>query len=328
MPHRFLPKNARRVAIVGLAKNVGKTTALNALLEGLATGGATVGLMSVGVDGEAFDAIGGHAKPPVSVARGTLVCTSEASLRYVETPHDVLMTTRIRSTLGEVLVVRTNRPGDVVLSGVRHRGDVKVLTEKLFGLGVTQVVIDGAFDRIAAASPEASDAVIAATGMEVAETVGEVVDLTAAWVRRLHTPRWQGSEPLEQLCVRRGNGWEECTKTLIEAPLLGPPGSAIFAPGLVSDAGLHNAARSLVEGGTLICADATRVLASRRALEAFGRARKLRVLVPLTVAVVCANPSSVSGRRAGASELVSALGHALPSVPVVDVVSGAESLPC
>ena len=328
MPHRFLSENTRRVAIVGLAKNVGKTTALNALLDGLARLGTTVGLMSVGVDGEAFDAIGGHAKPPVSIARDTLVCTSESSLRQFETAHDVLATTRIRSTLGELLIVRANRPGDVVLSGVRHRSDVKALTERLFDLGAERVIIDGAFDRIAAASPESADAVIVAVGMEIGATVEEVVEVTAAWIQRMHTRRWDGQKPMPNLCADRGHGWEAAEGSLVLAPLDGEPANALFAPGLVSDAALTHAAQSLADGGTLICEDPTRILASRRAITSFCRRRHLRVRASVSVAVVCANPRSVAGRSVPSRALVDALGDALPTVPIVDVVSGVESLPC
>lgn len=328
MPHRFLTADDRRVAIVGMTKNVGKTSALNALLEGLDASGSTVGLLSVGVDGEAIDAIGGHAKPPVTVHPEMLVCTSDASLRQFDATHDVLASTRIRSTLGEVMVARARQTGDVVLSGVRHRRDVRDLTEKLFDLGVSRVIIDGAFDRVAAASPEASDAVITVTGMEVGATIDEVVDRTSAWIRRLCTPAWAGVAPPAGLALDRGAGWESARGALVLGPIDGPPAQVVFAPGLISDASLANARRCLAPGGTLVCEDATRILAERSPLERFVRDHHLRVRRPIRVVAVCANPTSVSGARVDPSALVRALASALGTVPVIDVRSGEEVLPC
>lgn len=328
MPHRFLPKNLRRVAIVGLAKNVGKTTALNALLDGLATEGERVGLMSVGVDGETFDAIGGHAKPPVSVARDTLICTSDSSLRQCETSYEVISTTGIRSTLGEVLVVRATRAGEVILSGVRHRKDVKALTQRLIELGAERVVIDGAFDRVAAASPEAADAIIGVVGLEIGDTIEEVVDRSAAWVARLQIAAWEGPAPNRGLCAWREGEWQDTDGSLVLAPFGGEPVEAVYAPGLISDASLKHAAGSLTEGGTLIAEDSTRIMATRRGLSLFLRSRELRVRIPVRLAAVCANPRAVSGRSVLSGELVAALGRAISKVPILDVVSGAESMPC
>lgn len=328
MPHRFLSDSDRRVAIVGMTKNVGKTSALNALLDGLAAHGTVIGLLSVGVDGEAIDAIGGHAKPPVEVHPNMLVCTSDASLRQFDATHDVVATTRIRSALGEVLIAQVKRPGDVVLSGVRHRRDVRELTARLVELGASRVIIDGAFDRIAAASPEASDAVIAVTGMEIGATIAEVVERTSEWVRRLRTPVWTGDPPPPAFSAERGDGWVPVGGALVLGPIAGDPARTLYAPGLVSDASLTHARQSLRPGGTLICEDPTRILASRVPYERFLRDFRVYVRVPVQLRAVCANPTTVAGVRVESGALVRALASALDNVPVIDVLSGEEQLPC
>jgi hypothetical protein len=58
------------VTIVGLAKNAGKTTVVNHLLERL---DGRIGLASLGLDGEARDQLTGLAKPRIAPPAGALV---------------------------------------------------------------------------------------------------------------------------------------------------------------------------------------------------------------------------------------------------------------
>ena len=61
------------VTIVGLAKNAGKTTVVNHLLERL---DGRIGLASLGLDGEARDQLTGLAKPRIAPPAGALVLTT------------------------------------------------------------------------------------------------------------------------------------------------------------------------------------------------------------------------------------------------------------
>src|SRR5690554_2852378 len=79
----------RRLAVVGVAKNCGKTTTLNALIEKHRD--RPVGLVSVGIDGEQSDVLLGTEKPAIVVEEGHWVVSAEqalsrstAPLEYVE----------------------------------------------------------------------------------------------------------------------------------------------------------------------------------------------------------------------------------------------------
>ncbi|MFT6398334.1 MAG: hypothetical protein ACJAYU_003092 [Bradymonadia bacterium] len=284
--------------------------------------------MSVGVDGETFDALGGHTKPPVRVSADTVVCTSESALRRFETSYDVLASTKIRSSLGEVLICRVHRAGDVVLSGVRHRADVKVLTSALLQHSVDRVIIDGAFDRMAAASPQSADAVIVSTGMAIGEDVDSVAQISARWVHRFQSKRWDGSPPPAALSAMREDHWSEQGGALVAGEIEGTACQAIFAPGLISDSALRNASRSLIAGGTLICSDATTLMASDRSLRIFLRDRSLRVRDSIRIAALTVNPTHVDGRVVSSQSLVDAVSSLLPTLPVLDVRTGFEAGPC
>ena len=63
-------------AVVGMAKNCGKTVVLNHILSGL-HGKTRLAVTSIGVDGEKTDAITATAKPEIMLGEGMLFATSE-----------------------------------------------------------------------------------------------------------------------------------------------------------------------------------------------------------------------------------------------------------
>ncbi len=72
----------RRLAVVGLAKNTGKTVALTTVLRELEAAGHVVGVTSIGNDGETHDAIDARIdKPAIRLAAGSLVATTDLLLR-------------------------------------------------------------------------------------------------------------------------------------------------------------------------------------------------------------------------------------------------------
>src|SRR5262249_22255787 len=75
----LLDAGARGSAFLGLAKNVGKPTALVATLASLHRRGIAVGATSAGRDGEAFDAITGEPKPRFRIWRGQFVASATST---------------------------------------------------------------------------------------------------------------------------------------------------------------------------------------------------------------------------------------------------------
>ena len=109
---------ARRVALIGLAKNTGKTVALTTLLDELEQQGRTVGVTSVGRDGEEHDVIDARIeKPRVALAAGSLLATTDELLRASGLPYELLSETEARTPLGRVLVVRLQGAGIVEVAG-------------------------------------------------------------------------------------------------------------------------------------------------------------------------------------------------------------------
>lgn len=159
------------LSIVGTAKNVGKTTTLNWLIERLAPAGH-LGLTSVGRDGEDLDAVTDLPKPRIRPPVGTLLATAEASARRATAPLVRVAETAVHTGLGPVGIYRVAGRGAVEIAGpVTVEGAVAV-REALLGAGAVRVLVDGAIDRRASASPRLAEGVLLATGLAMAASGG------------------------------------------------------------------------------------------------------------------------------------------------------------
>lgn len=327
---KFVPESARTLAFTGLAKNVGKTTALVDLLDDLEDDGLVAGLLSVGIDGEQTDRVSGAPKPRIDVGAGVLVATTDSALKHGTAAADVLVATGIRSPLGEVMLARVRRPGRVLLAGVRHAADVRRLRDLLCAHGAARVLVDGAFDRLAACAPETSDATVLAVGMAAASTVDELVRRAAQATRTLRLPvAPAGLRPpsalAEQVAVFRYGAWQGAGRAslLAGAAFDAADAEAVFVPGLVSDTVLAGLSASLPPGAALVARDATRVLAAPAAFRRFASRRPVYVLEPVHLAVVTVNPTRRDGSLVPVRPLIDALAAALSDLPIADVRSGA-----
>ena len=184
-----LTANAPRLALVGLAKNTGKTVTLNALLGELATARTPVGVTSVGRDGERNDVIDFRIeKPLVRLAAGDLVATTDTLLAASGVPHELLEHTGVRTPMGEVLLARLNGAGTVEIAGPSAALDTRAVADSMLAQGAERVVIDGAIDRRAASSPEVSDGLVMSTGAILSEDPDEVLARTVEAVALVRLP--------------------------------------------------------------------------------------------------------------------------------------------
>ncbi|HEU4962694.1 MAG TPA: hypothetical protein VFV52_02400 [Bacilli bacterium] len=180
--------NARRVALVGIAKHAGKTTAMNDLIESATHAGRRLGVLSIGVDGERQDAIMGVSKPEVYAPVGTLVASAGDVLNEGSAVLTVLERTGISSALGDVYLAEVTVAGTVLLAGIRYGKQVAQVLRRMEALGAELCLVDGAFERMMAADPELTDGVVLATGAVVGKSVEEVARQTAFFVQRFSLP--------------------------------------------------------------------------------------------------------------------------------------------
>ena len=175
----------RSLAVVGLVKNAGKTTVVNALMANCAQ---RFGLTSLGLDGERTDHLTGLAKPSIAPPKGTLVATTRGSLERSRYAMETLEELPFHTPLGRVLIGEAKGDGAIEVSGPTTLAELRVTVERLQALGADQVIVDGAINRIGSASPRVSDGVVVATGGMVGDTLDDVLETTNGAIDLLTLP--------------------------------------------------------------------------------------------------------------------------------------------
>lgn len=338
---------ARRVAVVGLAKNTGKTETLGAILRELEERGRTVGVTSVGRDGEARDAIDARIeKPRVRLWAGSLVATTDALLRASAIPHELLEDTGIRTPLGRVLVARLAAEGAVEVAGPSVARDVRVVADAMLAAGAEQVLVDGAIDRRAASSPAVCDGLVMSTGAVLSEELEQVVAQTRDAVQLALLPESRDERARALAAARPGESLLVMSSGA--APVALPSRFALTATSLELASLLreHPEASCLVVRGALtepllyallgaargrelelVVADSTKVFLGERGPAWYRRqGLALSVLAPIRLCALTVNPVAPRSHGFDSSLLRAGLEAAVLGVPVLDVRDPAYGL--
>jgi len=335
---------ARTVAVIGLVKNAGKTTVVNALMDNVPL---RFGLTSLGLDGERTDHLTGLDKPRIMPPRGTLIATTIGSLDRSQYTMEQLERLPFHTALGAVLIGRAAGDRTVEISGPTTLSEVRVTVDHLRAHGAQMVLVDGAINRLGSASPRVSDAVIMATGGLVGDGLEETVEITTAALEMLTLPvvdeKTRALMAPETLSSARaiavdGRGHRtaldlrtvvgEGVRVAREVERL--EARMVFVAGALTQEFADDFARVLPprRAVTLVVRDAT-VLIMSPATVARLRRRDIdvRVLTPLRVLAVTANPYRLPqpyNPRVFFGAVADAVGD---RAPVFDVVHDLAKLP-
>lgn len=350
-----LTASRRRLALVGLAKNTGKTVALAALLRELQDRGRPVGVTSVGRDGEEHDVIDARIeKPSVHLAAGSLVATTDSLLRASGLPHELVEETGVRTPLGRVQVARLRGAGTVEVAGPSAATDVRAVSDAMLAHGAEQVLIDGAVDRRAASSPDVADGLIMSTGAVLSHEISEVVLQTSDAVDLVRLPSANdgsaSSHRLRELTVHvDGHDAREAsrpsmlvTEDLEAVPLppqfvltsdaeqiaqvldANPTARWLTVPGAVPDRFLrslvhpvHHRRRELI----VVVSDPTKVFLWKRGPEWYRRQGiHLQTLNDIQLETLTVNPIAPESHRFDSAQLRALLQEAIADVAIFDVL--------
>jgi len=330
---------AARVALVGLAKNTGKTVALGAILGELEARGETIGVTSIGRDGEATDAIDDAiAKPPIRLPAMALVATTDRLLERSDARAEVAVRTEHRTPLGRVVVARLLERGAVEVAGPVAAQDVGEVVETMRRLGAARVLVDGSIDRRAGASPRLADGVVMSTGAVLSADLDQLVRRTKIAAELMTLPAVADPQLHARAAALRTSALlldDESTPLesaivhdRVEAivPLLRRRADvlrAVVVRGALCEPLLEQVGR--VRRGVplaVIADDATRVFLGRGTC-ARHRARgvELAVLAPIPLLAVTTNPVAPLRHRFDPHELRARIAAELPGVPVLDVLA-------
>jgi len=340
-----LTAKTRRLALVGLAKNTGKTEALAALLRELEAKGRRVGVTSVGRDGEERDVIDSRIeKPRVLLPAGSLVATTDGLLRASGLPYELLEDTGVRTPVGRVLVARLEEAGAIEVAGPSVAMDVRAVSDAMLAHGAEQALIDGAIDRRASSSPDVADGLIISTGAVLDHDIDEVVLQTRDAVELVRLPSVDedadAGTRLRELAERGesvlvGEDLEPCAlppRFLLTADseqaaqLLdeNPTARWLIVAGALPERflrGLLHPVRKRRRELVVVVADPTKVFLWKRGPDWYQRQGVvLRTLERIALEAITVNPVAPQSHRFDSAQLRALLAAAIADVPILDVL--------
>ena len=329
-----------RLSVIGLSKNAGKTVTLNHLIRAAAAQKLTLGLVSTGRDGEQEDAVTELPKPRIWAPTGTWVATAKGALEACTARIDIFRELPVSTPFGPVIIGRVARAGEVLLIGPGSVKKVAELLGALESMGARFCMVDGSFDRIAAAAPTVTGRVVLAAGAAYSTSMGETVAQVRHVLDVFDTP---AVLPAIQATVEKAVQIAPvCVVTLagaiyeVKVPsALGNPeliadalaaqqanGAYLVLNGALSDRLVMTLLRRRINQAHLVVNDPTHVLVERnlwRRWRRFGGQVFARRRVELLA--VTTNPYSPVGQPYDASEFFEAV-RAIAGRPVFDLEYG------
>lgn len=353
LAHIVAQADIQRLALIGLSKNVGKTTTTNYLLTTLLEEhhyrADELALTSLGLDGEAIDALTGLPKPRYIPQQGLLVATAVELLRQAESEGieaESLLQLPGRTALGPVVIVRIRRPGQLTIAGPTLLKEIRFALEQLSQFGARLSIVDGAINRLGAAAPGVTEACILCTGTSAGAPPELVARRAANVLARLTIPvsRWSNAYknnfPSARLLAFAPSGIDAAEEYLLDTiepsdeaawiveQVRERPESVFFLRGAFSEelsrALLAQLAASASHSSELVIGDGTRVFCHSAVLQRLAiRGFYVRVAEPIRVLALTINPYTPE-YTCTPERLLAALVQELPAEhpPIVDVVSG------
>lgn len=325
----------RSLAIVGTAKNVGKTESLNYVLRRLSTDAPhlNIALTSIGIDGERRDQVTQTDKPEISLQEGMRFITAEKFFRNKLLPAEVLGIDRMYTTsMGRMIYAKARGIGKVLIAGPSSTGGLRRVVAKMEREGVDLTIIDGALSRLSLASPSVAEGMLLATGAAYSVQPEQLLRRMRELMTLISLPQCNDRRIVELLDdvdqgVRvvspDGNVWDPGFASALSADMWLDTkwlssGHMLYVAGVVSDR-LLDRLRTIDQHSTLIVKDFTRIFASGNSVQTYlSSGREILSLYKTKLVGVTFNPVAPSGFRLDSETMCRRLSDAL-SVPVYDV---------
>ena len=333
-------KRNKATAIVGMTKNVGKTVTLNYLVQEFAGIKSSVGLISAGYDGERFDRLTLKEKPRIYAPKGALVATAKACYEAAEAKMELIEISSFSTPLGPVVLARVEEPGLVELAGPGSVSSLKQLNETMLHYGADHILVDGAINRLASASPVVTGATILASGASLGPTMDDVIKKTVFRRDMFSTPQLQDEVMLRAVYrgLAEGNAvllYQDKDDYRVEPvrgmiPLLAGARliemcnedtvALVFGGALVDNA-LQDVLELYRQPPLIIVNDATRLFISPEIFARFtARGGNINVLDQLDLLAITLNPSDPCGRGYDPQMFLEKVSEAVNPCPVYDLV--------
>ncbi|MDD4582799.1 MAG: hypothetical protein PHR60_01260 [Eubacteriales bacterium] len=332
-----LSSEYKRISIVGMAKNAGKTTTLNHLIEEAMDEGMVLGITSTGRDGENTDLVTGTEKPKVYLDSGTIVSVPVQLYDLSDAGLEILRMTRYSTALGQVMLCRVVESGYVQVAGPVNTVDHKKMCDEMIDLGAELILIDGAVDRKSIAGPGTSDAIVLATGAVLSRSLKKVVEETLHIVGLYQLPRVpdgslrkriEAGAVKEKIMLIKGEETRmlELKTSLTAGKFLDESideGTGwVYLPGAMTQGVIDDIHPAKLKQISFVLKDPTKIFIGATSWQQLRkRGLKVFVLENIKIAAITVNPYAPSGYSFEHKDLLTAMQKAVGNIPVIDVKS-------
>ena len=326
----------KTLSIVGMAKNAGKTTALNYLIEEAIDEGIVLGVTSTGRDGESQDLVTGTEKPRVYLEEDMLVAVPTLLYDLADAGLEVVKKTKYSTAIGELLICRVKDAGYVQVAGPVINAEQKLLCRDMMELGCSLILIDGAIDRKSIASPDTSDAIILSTGAVLSRKLNKVVEETAHVVNLYRTPELEegvirdaitennfddkimlvdGDGKIRKLDLITGLGAAKEINGAIDEDT-----RYIYIPGAFTNSVISDISLKNLKQVQFVLKDPTKIFVNAMDWCIFRKKGfRASVLKNIEIAAITVNPWAPAGYTFDNRFLLEEMQKAIPDIPVIDV---------
>jgi hypothetical protein len=333
----------KTISIVGMAKNSGKTVALNHLIYEAIEEDITLGIISTGRDGESIDVVTETEKPKIFAEVGTIIATTTEMLSLSDATVEIIYVTDYRTPLGEIIIGRVRNSGYIQIAGPQTVNEIKNVSGLMLNLGAELVIIDGALDRRASAAPSIADAAILSTGAVLSRDINKVIEETIHMVNLFNLPpigdyiareviqetiykgqiaiidKYLNTKPINIKTALNcghiiGDHIEDNSKYVVI------PSSLV--KNTVED--LINSTRKY-KNIDIVVTDGTKIfIGAKDWLKFIKKGISVKVLNPINLAAITVNPYAPQGYYFEPDNLLGKMRYYIKDIPIVDVVLGGE----
>ena len=327
-----LKNKYKTISVVGMAKNAGKTTTLNYLIEEAMDEGISLGVTSTGRDGEAIDVVTGTEKPRVYLYPGTLASIPASLFERATAGMEILRVTKYHTSIGPAMICRIVDSGYAQIAGPVLTSDQLSMSKDMLASGAEMILIDGAIDRRSIASPEASDAIILATGAVLSRDIKKVAEETARLTGIYSLPEIDDKDIKElfresdKITITSKNGINKLDiKTGLAASsvidsAINESTEYVYIPGALTNSVIADIHPNKFKHMTFVLKDPTKIfLGANEWQQLRKKGFNAKVLKNIKIAAISVNPVSPGGYSFEHQKLVDIMKEAVPDIKIIDV---------
>lgn len=332
-------KKYKSISIIGMDKNVGKTTTLNYIINEIEDN-TILGLTSIGRDGEEEDVVTSTHKPRIYIRKNTYIATAKSCFLDSDVTKEIISTTGINTPMGEIIIFKALSDGYIQLAGPSFNYYLEQICSDLQRLGCDIVIADGAISRKSLASPSVTKGTILCTGASLNKNIYKVVEETAHSVKLLSTPVCENNEIIElakeissyskvSIIDKDKNIKNLGLKTALDSSkkiieVLDENSEYVVINGILGDKLLDNIMKNSTKykGVTFLVQDGTKLFLSKEVLYKFEKTGgRIKTLSPINIICITANPKSPFGYEFDKDKFLGLLKSEI-DLPVFDILGG------